>query len=113
MLDLKAKRIALLEQQIEEDPTDPFPRYALAMELMERGAGEALVHLRYLLENRPDYLPSYYQAALLFAELQDFENASKTFQAGIALAQAQQAAKALHELQSAYQNYLYENDLET
>jgi predicted RNA polymerase sigma factor len=112
MNQLKSQRIRLLRQQMEESPEDPFPRYALAMELMERGVEEALMHLEYLRSHMPDYLPTYYQLAHLYVELDDPGNAAQIFEAGIALAQQQEAHKALHELKAAYQTFKFEYDLD-
>lgn len=112
MTQLKSQRIRLLRQQMEESPEDPFPRYALAMELMERGVEEALMHLEFLHREIPDYLPTYYQLAHLYVELDDPGNAAQIFEAGIILAQQQEAHKALHELQAAYQNFKFEYDLD-
>jgi len=103
-------RISLLKKFIEEEPANPFNRYALAMEYYKEAPHEALVILERLLNECPDYLPSYYKAAHLYWEKDEWDLAEKTFQAGLQLAEQQNDQKALMELRSAHLNFRFEVD---
>ncbi len=93
-------RIDILKKFIADDPSDPFNIYALALEFVSINPTEAEALFHQLLNIHPTYLPTYYQAALFFANNGNTERAIETVQAGINLAKAQQNAKALSELNS-------------
>ena len=63
-----------------------------------------------LLENHPEYLPTYYHAAYFMIDQGDLNSAKNTFQKGIELAKEQNDQKAVQELQNALQNLLFEMD---
>ena len=94
----------------EEDPADPFNAYALAIEYMKSDAEEAERFFDLLLTDHPDYLPTYYHAGAFFAALGKTARAEEIYRKGVALALAQQNAKAHRELLSAYNNF--RDDLE-
>lgn len=100
-------RIQQLQNFIKESPNDPFLLYALALEYKQEQPKLAEQYFRQLLENHPNYLPTYYHAALLFARKEEDEITEKTFQQGIALARKQQDTHALSELQNAYTNWQF------
>ena len=53
-------RVAQLRKFIEAQPQEPFPRYALALELKGQGDSEAAIaELEALLRNAPEYLAAY------------------------------------------------------
>lgn len=108
----QTSRIETLQQYIKEEPENPFNHYALALEFQKIDATAAATHFDNLLLNFPSYLPTYYHAAALFAELEEIQKAKATFESGIALAKAQKDSHAQRELQNAYQNFLFENDLD-
>lgn len=56
------------------------------------------------------YLPTYFKAAQLFWEMEKWDKADRTFKLGIALAKELGEHKALSELQSAFQNFLFDRD---
>lgn len=106
---MKTDRIRQLEQFISEDPTDPFPKYALAIEHLHTDKKKSLALFDNLLTNYPDYIGTYYHAAALHAELGNREQADTIYQKGIEKARALGEAHALRELQSAYLNFQYED----
>jgi predicted Zn-dependent protease len=57
-------RLEALRAMLEDDPADPFTRYAVAMELraLDR-LDEALDELAGLAKDAPDYVATYYQYA--------------------------------------------------
>ena len=105
-------RIKLLKQFTEEEPENPFNWYALAIEYRESEPNEAQSLFTKLLSEHPSYLATYFPAAHLFAEMDDLEQSKLIFENGISLAREQKNTKALQELQNAYQNFLFENDLD-
>lgn len=107
---MNRERIELLKQYIEEEPTNPFNTYALAMEYYEDAPDDARSLLNDLLHHHPDYLPTYFKAAHLLWENEELGTAETVFQKGIALAKKQNDTKALQELNAAYQNFQFERD---
>ena len=105
-------RTQLLRQFTEEEPGNPFNWYALALEYKETDPDSAKSLFDKLLTEHPDYLPTYYTAAQFFAESEELDLADRIFQEGIALAKNQNEQKAVRELQNAYQNFLFENDMD-
>jgi tetratricopeptide (TPR) repeat protein len=104
------QRIKLLQKFIKEEPGNPFNKYALAMEYYEAEKEKAQAILDSLLEDSPDYLPTYYKAAHLHWTLEELEKAASIFSIGIDLAKKQDDQKALGELNSAYLNLQFEMD---
>ncbi len=104
------ERIKLLKAYIQEEPGNPFNRYALAMEYYEEKPDEALTLLKDMATDHPEYLPTYFKLAHLYWELEDWDNAETTFTNGIALAEHQNDQKALSELKSAFQNFEFERE---
>jgi hypothetical protein len=95
-------RIAQLRKLIEGAPDQPFPRYALALEL--KGAGDAAGgarELRALLDRSPDYLAAYLQLGMLLAALGDAGQARDTLVRGQELARRKGDSHTLSELTSA------------
>ena len=101
-------RIKQLQQFYEEDPRDPFNLYALALEYLKSDATKSIQFFETLLLNHPDYLPTYYHAAKLYQETGDRERAIKVFEDGISLARKVNNPKALRELQSAYDEMMFD-----
>jgi len=88
----------MLEQFVAEDPTDPFNRYALALELAKSDKQKAKEIFGQLIITNPDYVPAYYQAALLYLELSLNDEATKVIEGGIDQAKKQNNLKAASEL---------------
>lgn len=89
----------------EEDPGDPFNLYALALEYQKHDARKAAAAFEQLLENFPNYLPTYYHAAQLFSMMGENEKASRTFDTGIKLATEQGNVKTQQELTRALRTF--------
>lgn len=94
------KRIEMLQKFIEDDPADPFNRYALALEYIGHEPVKANDLLLKLIEENPTYLPAYYQAATLLIELAQPETAVAIINQGIAEAKKQNENKTMNELRS-------------
>lgn len=107
---MNENRIKLLLGFIEDQPDDPFNVYALAMEYRDEQPAQALRYLEKLLEQHPAYLPTYYQAADLYAELNNRSEAEGVYQRGIELAREQKNEKAFQELNRAYRAFQDDDD---
>lgn len=83
-----------------EDPIDPFNRYALALELMKSDKLKAKEIFDQLISSVPNYVPAYYQAALLYLDLFLNDEATTIIQTGIFQARQQNNIKAASELRS-------------
>lgn len=108
----KLDRLKLLRDFIDEEPENPFNYYALALELMDKDQEEAAILFDFLLVNHPDYLPVHFPSAHFFADLNHIQKAREIFEKGIALAELKKEEKTLKELKNAFQNFLFENDLD-
>jgi Tfp pilus assembly protein PilF len=103
-------RINEIKNLLADDPDDSFLHYALGLEYIKAGETElALERFEILLNKHPDYLPVYYQAAHLYVENNDKENAEIVFKNGIALANRLGNNKTYQELMNAYNNFLYDD----
>lgn len=103
-----SSRLEILEQFFHDDPTDPFNIYALALEWQKQNTSKALHFYSLLLDQHPEYIPTYYQLGKFYQDLNERDKALATFQQGIDHAKRQQAMKALRELQTAYQELEFE-----
>jgi hypothetical protein len=83
----------------EEDPKDPFPLYALALEYQKIDVIKCESSFDTLLTAFPDYLPTYYHAAKLKATLNKVDD--------IELAIHQQDKSTQRELQAAYEELIF------
>lgn len=101
-------RIRQLENFFEEDPRDPFNAYALALEYLKFDATKSRLLFETLLRDHPHYLPTYYHAAKFFVESGEKEKAIRIFEDGIRLAKELNDIKARRELQSAYDEFMFE-----
>jgi len=105
---MQEERLKILFQYLEEEPNEPFNIYAMAMEYINNDVQKAKFYLDRLLTEHPDYVPTYYHAAVVYVDLEDFTNAESIYQLGIEKAHQQQSIKAFDELKRAYQMFLDE-----
>ncbi len=101
-------RIKQLQQYCDEDPSDPFNLYALALEYRMIDPDKTSELFDLLLKGHPDYLPTYYHAAKFFQDTGNTDKAASLFERGIALAKKVQDHKAHRELKSAYDEMMFE-----
>lgn len=107
---MSEQRIEQLHKMLAESPNDPFLIYALALEFRNTVVPQSLAYFDQLLLEHPSYLPAYYHAAGLLAEVGQSDKAKAIYQKGISLARQQNDAHTLRELQNAYQNLLVDLD---
>ena len=95
-------RTEQLRKFIAASPDDPFPRYALALELKGKGEAEAAaVELNELLRRAPDYLAAYLQLGMLLDALDRSEEARDALARGQVVARRQGNTHTLSELTQA------------
>jgi Tfp pilus assembly protein PilF len=95
-------RVTQLRKFVEAQPQEPFPRYALALELKGQGDNaSAAAELQALLQKAPDYLAAYLQLGMLLQTLGRAADARDAFQRGQELARRKGDGHTLSELTSA------------
>jgi tetratricopeptide (TPR) repeat protein len=95
-------RVAQLRKFIEAQPQEPFPRYALALELKGQGDNEAAAaELQALLTQAPEYLAAYLQLGMLLQALGRADDARDALKRGQELARRKGDGHTLSELTSA------------
>jgi tetratricopeptide (TPR) repeat protein len=102
---MSAERIAALKQFIEQRPDDPFPRYALAMELKSAGNLDAAASTcQELVTKTPAYVATYLQYGLMLEKLGRIDEARSVLTTGIEQARRAGNAHALSEMEGALSN---------
>jgi Tfp pilus assembly protein PilF len=98
-------RTEQLRKFIAASPDDPFPRYALALELKGRGdAAAAAAELEELVRRKPDYLAAYLQLGMLLQALGRGDDARNAYANGQQVARGQGNSHALSELTQAFES---------
>lgn len=101
-------RTEILKKLIEENPSDEFSRYALALEMTkEKNYEEAEKNFRFLTEHSPEYAASYYQFGKLLEELNRTDEAIDVYKAGMEIVKYKNQ-KTFSELQSALNNLSFD-----
>ena len=92
----------MLQAFIAQKPSDPFPRYALALEFKNTGRlDEASALFSELMTKDPDYTATYLHAGNLLVTMGQKEQARGVYEAGIAAASRRGDAHARSELEGA------------
>jgi tetratricopeptide (TPR) repeat protein len=100
-------RIATFKSFIARTPDDPFPRYGLAMELKSRGdLAAAWQAFTELLDQFPDYVPTYLMAGGTLVALGRRDEAAEVYRRGIDVAARKGDPHARGELETALQEAL-------
>lgn len=105
-------RLQQLLDYHSKEPNDTFIVYGLALEYLKTDKKQALFYFEKLLSEHKNYLPTYYHAGQLLHDIQELSRAKEIYEAGIALARKTGDDHALRELLNAYQNFLFEEDME-
>ncbi len=107
-------RLQKLLDFIENEPNDPFLKYALATEYLNANeADKALIYYQDLITNHSDYVGTYYHLGKLYEALNRKADAIKTYQAGMIIARNTKDMHAFSELQGVYNSATgldYEDD---
>jgi tetratricopeptide (TPR) repeat protein len=95
-------RIELLQSFIETSPTDPFPRYGLAIELKNLGKlDDAARAFADLIDKFPDYTPAYLHAGSVLVGLGQRDQAIAVYRAGIQACERKRDHHAKGEIEAA------------
>ena len=106
---METERLTQLFGFLSKDPQDAFTRYSIAYEYLGlENHKEAAKHFRLLLEEHPDYLGAFYHYGACLLALNKRDEAESIFETGMTKARAARDTHALAELQSAYNNMMYE-----
>ena len=99
---MKNTRLEQLLSFLEEEPSDSFTRFALALEYLKyedyQAAGE---HFEYILQNEPGYLGVYYHLGKLMEHTGKPEQAETLYIKGIEQANQVSDTHAAKELREA------------
>ena len=95
-------RISTFRSFIARSPSDPFPRYGLAMELKGQGKlDEAWACFAELIAQFPDYVATYLMAGGTLVALGRKDEAAATYRTGIEVSSRRGDSHARKELESA------------
>ncbi|NUO79258.1 tetratricopeptide repeat protein [candidate division KSB1 bacterium] len=95
-------RIEKLKKSLDANPSDAFTRYLVALECVKlRLNDEAIAHFQQLVNEHPQYVPTYYQYAQLLENLQRQTQAIAIYEAGLNAARTAGDTHAASELQAA------------
>jgi predicted Zn-dependent protease len=93
-------RIAILTQALEQNPSDAFARYGLAMAHLSDGNIEAaLSEFSTLVQQSPDYVPAYQMSAQTLAKQGRTDEALERLHSGILAANRTGNHHALAEME--------------
>ena len=94
-------KIAMLTEILNQNPTDAFARYGLAMAYASEGNTEqALAEFDRIISDTPDYVPAYQMSAQTLAKLGRTEEALARLHTGIAAANRTNNQHALAEMEA-------------
>lgn len=92
-------RLEKLKEMLQQDPTDTFVRYGLAMEYRtEENHDEATKLFDGLIADTPPHVPSFFMKAQMLADMEQVDDAKATLESGIAQAKAQDNLHAAGEM---------------
>lgn len=95
-------RVAMLRTIANKRPSDPFPRYGVAMELRSQGRlDEARAEFALIETDFPTYVPTFLMAGQVCQELGDVAGARAVLQRGLMVARSAGDSHAASEIQSA------------
>ena len=95
-------RVSYLHALLQEDPRDEFTNYALALEMIKIGNKKKASELfTWLVNEKSNYVPTYYQFGKLAEKAGEIERASDIYARGIEAAVVVSDRKAENELAEA------------
>lgn len=104
-------RLEMLHHCCEQEPQDPFNWYALATEYRKYNLDESIVYYEKVWNDFPEYIANYYHLASAYTEKEEIEKAKEVYEKGLKVLSKETEPKLWQELNNAYQNFLFENDL--
>ncbi|MFM6976424.1 MAG: tetratricopeptide repeat protein [Sphingobacteriaceae bacterium] len=111
---MQSNRLEKLLNFYQNEPEDPFLKYALATEYLSlNDQVKALTYFEDLTQNHPDYVGTYYHLGGLYEQLGRKEEAITTYKTGMQVARKANNMHAFSELQGVYNTAMglnYEDD---
>jgi len=111
---MQITRLQKLLDFYQNEPNDPFLKYALATEYLSKNElATALDFFEDLIENHKDYIGTYYHLGKLYEKLGRKDEAIKTYTLGMSVARSIGDNHAFSELQTIYNSAIgidYEDD---
>ena len=97
-------RLEKLLEFLKNEPDDEFLLYALATEYLRlKENNKALEYYEKLVKDHPDYVGTYYHLGKLYEALNRKDEAIKTYESGMGVAQRKRDNHAFAELKVVYQ----------
>lgn len=101
-------KIAMLTEILQQNPTDSFARYGLAMAYASDGRSEeALGEFAKIMEMNPDYVPAYQMSAQQLIKAGRTEEAQAHLKAGLAACERTGNQHAASEMQAMLDDVSY------
>lgn len=101
-------RIGKLQEFLRQSPDDCFLNHALALEYIKIGNDELAQSLfEKNLNNKPDYIATYYHLGKLLERRGETQQAIKVYEDGMTAARAANDMHTYNELQGAYEDLVY------
>jgi tetratricopeptide (TPR) repeat protein len=97
-MENKLKRIRNLGESLNENPSDPFFKYALALEYLKSDIQKSKTLLKEVILNNREYIPSYYTFGKILYEESDYKTALTILLKGRNLAQKEMDLKSVQEI---------------
>lgn len=100
---MQISRLQKLLDFLENEPNDPFLKYALATEYLRLNeTDKALVYYEDLINNHPNYTGTYYHLGKLYEALSRKPEAIRIYETGMRITKEQRDNHAFSELQAVY-----------
>jgi len=81
---MSSPRLQILKSMVEQNPTDSFARYGLAMEYRNTGdLQSAMAEFRSLMSINPDYSPAYFHGGQTLERLGLLDEAREVYTKGV------------------------------
>lgn len=99
---MASNRLEILKSMVEQNPTDSFARYGLAIEYRNSGdLVSAMAEFRALMAHNPDYSPAYFHGGQTLERLGKLEEAREIYLQGVAVTTRTGDQHAKSEMQGA------------
>ena len=100
---MNSDKIRVLIKFLEEDPSDAFTMYALALEFVKAGQHQSADEtFDMLIKMEPGYLAAFYQYGKLCEMMDKKEKAIELYKQGMKLAKERNNTKTFNEIKEAF-----------
>ncbi|MEJ2076869.1 MAG: hypothetical protein P8020_00655 [Acidobacteriota bacterium] len=102
---METTKLEKLKNLVEQNPSDAFVRYGLALEYRSLGLEESARDcFEQLIEENPDYVPTYLQFGQMLIDLDEIEGAQEVLTRGVEVSRRQGDLQAASELSRALES---------